>query len=109
MHSFQVGSLLTLEVKRQTFASRPWHPTNNRILKLFSLRAARNNSFTNRFQESLLHSPSRIESIVGRWLVWMTSLIMIVLFVGLLERRADMTKRGSVLVGRVESECRKDI
>ena len=37
LHSFQVGSLVTLEVKRQTSASSPWHPTNRRILKLFSL------------------------------------------------------------------------
>ena len=34
VHSLQVGSL---EVKRQTSASSPWHPTNRRILKLFSL------------------------------------------------------------------------
>ena len=37
VHSLQVGSLVTLEVKRQTSASSPWHPTNRRILKLFSL------------------------------------------------------------------------
>ena len=70
---------------------------------------ARSSFFTNRFQESLLQSPSRIESSVGRWLIWMTFMNLgIEPLVGLQERRADMTKRGSEVVGRVESECRKD-